>query len=128
MKKVLLVCCCLLGIAAGSYAQHSSLVANTPAEKAKGLQKQLNLTSAQTTKIAAIYQESAQKFDKIKAAEHGNNDKMMADLRPLRQTTITRIKALLSPKQAVKYNKLVSESSSTTGNGWSDGWSSASAN
>lgn len=127
MKKVLLICCLFIGsIMAGNAQSH---VAGTPdpMEKAKGLQKELKLSDSQTTKIAAIYKESSQKFEKIKADEHGNTNKMLVKITPLRAATISKIKAVLTPAQAVKYDKLVKDTHSG-GNGWSDGWSSTASN
>jgi protein CpxP len=123
MKKILSVCCFLIGLTAASYAQTALPRTTDPVEKAKGLQKQLNLTNNQTTKIAAIYQESAQKFDKIKVREHGNTSKMMASVGPLRTETIKKIKSVLTPRESVKYDKLLEENRSTGGNGWGEGWS-----
>jgi len=83
------------------------------------------LSDNQTAKVTVIYQESSQKFDKIKTAEHGNTNKMLADIGPLRTATIKKIKAVLTPAQAVKYDKMVKETNSSGVNGgWSDGWSS----
>lgn len=124
MKKFLLICCLFIGITAASRAQTKGPGTTDPAEKAKALQKELKLTDAQTAKITSIYQESAQKFDKIKADEHGNTNKMVVAIRPLRTATIKKIKAVLTPHQAVKYDKLVKETRAGGGNGWSDGWSS----
>ena len=126
MKKVLLICCLLIGVTSANYAQTNKPSTTDPAEKAKGLQKQLKLTDAQTAKIATIYQESAQKFEKIKAAEHGNTNKMTEAIKPLRAATIKKIKGILTPTQAVKYDKLIKDTSAGGGNGWSDGWSAAS--
>lgn len=124
MKRLLLICCVFIGLAATSRAQ--TKVATNPVEKAKGLQKQLNLTDAQTEKVTVIYKESVEKFDKIKTKDHGNTNKMMADVTPLRVATIKKIKGVLTPEQGVKYDKLVKESKSSSLNGgWSDGWSSA---
>ncbi|WP_259071474.1 Spy/CpxP family protein refolding chaperone [Mucilaginibacter sp. X4EP1] len=126
MKRILLICSLFVGIAVACHAQTTS--ANDPAQKAKGLQKQLKLTDAQTAKVSAIYQESANKFEKIKTQDHGNTDKMLADVGPLRTSTIKKIKAILTPDQAVKYDKLVTDSKNATLNGgWSDGWSSSAA-
>jgi protein CpxP len=122
MKKFLLICCLFIGITTVSHAQK---VTTNPEEKAKGLQKQLKLTDDQCTKVAAIYKESAEKFDKIKAEEHGNTNKMTEAIRPLRTATIKKIKAVLTPVQAVKYDKLIKDTRGTGGNGWSDGWSAA---
>jgi hypothetical protein len=130
MKKIMLMCCLFLGIAAAVNAQKKvASPVGEATEKAKGLQKQLKLSDKQTVKVSDIYKESAEKFEKIKVAEHGNTDKMMADVAPLRVETIKKIKAVLTPAQVVKYDKLVKESKNSTLNGgWSDGWSSASAN
>ena len=126
MKKVLSICCLLIGLTSVNYAQTSHPATADPAEKAKGLQKQLKLSDAQTAKIAAIYKESAEKFEKIKVAEHGNTNKMTEAIKPLRAATIKKIKGILTPAQAVKYDKLIKDTSAGGGNGWSDGWSAAS--
>ena len=126
MKKILLVCCLLIGSIAASLAQsnHPGPSAD-PVEKAKGLQKQLKLSDSQTSKVAVVYQESSQKFDKIKTQDNGNTDKMLKDVGPLRTATIKKIKTLLTPTQAAAYDKLLSESKNQSLNGgWSDGWSS----
>jgi protein CpxP len=122
MKKILLICCLVIGITAAR-AQGTHPTVGTPEEKAKGLQKALKLNDKQTEKITAIYKESAEKFDKIKKEEHGNTDKMVVAVRPLREATVKKIKAVLTPVQAAKYDKMVKDSSGG-GNGWSDGWSS----
>lgn len=124
MKKLLLMCCLFIGFMTAGFAQTNHPTVADPAEKAKGLQKELKLTDDQTAKVAAIYKESAEKFDKIKASEHGNTDKMMVSIRPLRAATVKKIKAVLTPRQAVKYNKLLKETNNSGVNGgWSDGWS-----
>jgi len=126
MKRILLICCLFIGISTAAWAQVKSTT--DPVEKAKGLQKELKLTDDQTTKVAAIYKESADKFEKIKVAKKGNTDKMMADIAPLRTATIKKIKTVLTPKQAIKYEKMVNDTHKTGGSGWSDGWSAASTN
>ncbi len=126
MKRILLICSLVIGIAVAGHAQTTST--SDPVQKAKGLQKQLKLTDAQTAKVSTIYQESADKFAKIKTKDNGNTDKMLADVGPLRTSTIKKIKAILTPDQATKYDKLVTDSKNSTLNGgWSDGWSSAAA-
>ena len=122
MKKILLICCLVIGITAAR-AQGTHPNVGTPKEKAKGLQKELKLTYKQTDKIESIYKESSEKFEKIKKEEHGNTDKMVVAVRPLREATVKKIKAVLTPVQAAKYDKLVKETKGG-GNGWSDGWSS----
>jgi protein CpxP len=124
MKRILSICFLLIGITATGYSQTSHPAIGNAEEKAKGLQKELKLTDSQTTKIAAIYKESAEKFEKIKAKEQGNTNKMLVAIRPLRAATIKKIKGVLTPAQAVKYDKLIKDNKKGgNGNGWSDGWS-----
>jgi periplasmic protein CpxP/Spy len=123
MKRILLICCLFIGFTAAAQVKSTT----DPTDKAKGLQKQLKLTDAQTLKVASIYKESSEKFAKIKAADNGNTNKIAVDVAPLRTATIKKIKALLTPKQATKYDKLVKETTTSAGSGWSDGWSPASS-
>ena len=127
MKKILLAWCLIVGSIAASHGQTSHPApASDPVGKAKGLQKQLGLTDSQTSKVAAIYKESAEKFEKIKKQDHGNTDKMLADIHPLRAATIKKIRALLTHNQATNYDKLLKEpNSSGLNGGWSGGWSSS---
>ncbi|MBS1532505.1 MAG: hypothetical protein JSU01_19535, partial [Bacteroidetes bacterium] len=120
----ILICCLFIGIAATAQVKSTA----DPEQKAKGLQKQLKLSDAQTVKVAAIYKESVEKFEKIKVADKGNTDKIAKDIAPLRTATIKKIKALLTPAQAVKYDKLVKDSTTAAGSGWSDGWSPSPSN
>ena len=125
MKKILLICCLFIGLTTVVRAQANHPAVTDPAEKAKGLQKELKLTDHQTAKVTVIYQESAQKFDKIKKDENGNTNKMLVDIRPLRIATIKKIKAVLTPGQAAKYDKMIKGTNNAALNGgWSDGWSS----
>ena len=123
MKKILLICCLFIGLTSATFAQ-AHLTGANPEEKAKGLQKELKLSDAQTAKIAGIYKESAEKFEKIKANEHGNTNKMTEAVRPLRTATVKKIKGVLTPGQAVKYDKLINDPKSKS-SGWSDGWSAS---
>jgi len=122
MKRLLLVCCLSLGIVSMCFAQPTKIT--EPEQKAKGLQKQLNLTDDQTSKIAAIYTQSSAKFDEIKKKDNGDTNKMLGDVGPLRKATIAKIKALLNKKQATEYDELVKQGKNSSLNGgWSDGWS-----
>ncbi len=126
MKKIILVCCMFVGLTIAASAQTKVSGSADPVQKAKGLQKELKLNDTQTSKIAAIYEESAEKFNKIKVEQHGDNTKMVNAIKPLRDETIKKIKAVLTPAQATKYQQLVDSKKNTGGNGWSDGWTSAS--
>jgi periplasmic protein CpxP/Spy len=128
MKRILLMCFLLVGITSVSYAQTPKPTTTDPAEKAKSLQKELKLTDGQTAKITTIYQESAQKFDKIKKDANGNTNKMLVAIRPLRVATIKKIKNVLTPAQGAKYDKLIKDTKPGGGNGWSDGWSATAQN
>ena len=128
MKKIWSICCLLIGLTAVSYAQVSHPAVGDPEEKAKGLQRQLTLTGDQTTKVAAIYKESAGKFEKIKKAQHGNSDKMMKSSLPLREATIKKIKGVLTPQQADKFDVLTKHTKKGGVNDWGEGWSTGSGN
>ncbi|NCD69713.1 hypothetical protein [Mucilaginibacter agri] len=125
MKRLMLICCFAALLVTAANAQTKHAVSPDPLNKAKDLQKELKLTDSQTLKIASIYDDSSKQFEKIKVAENGNTNKMMADIKPLRVSTINKIKAVLTPSQATKYDTMVKTSKdSNGGNGWSDGWSS----
>src|ERR1700710_393582 len=97
MKKLIMMCCLFIGISATSFAIGNLSETPDPMLKAKGLQKELKLTDKQTDKIAGIYKESAEKYEKIKKEEHGNSDKMLPKIMPLRTATIKKIKEVLTP-------------------------------
>jgi len=129
MKKTLLMYVLLIGTVAAGYSLNNAAQVPDPVKKAKGLQKELKLTDDQTDKIAAIYQESSQKFEKLRASQHGNSDKMLPEIGTLRAATIKKIKAVLTPRQGLKYDKLVNGPDKyASSGGWSDGWSSTQAN
>jgi len=124
MKRVLLICCLLTAFATAGYSQTSNSATADPAAKARLLQKDLKLTDYQTGYITAVYQESAEKFDKIKKEENGNTNKMLVAVRPLRTATIKKIESILTAAEVTQFDKLVQENKGGTSNGWSDGWSS----
>lgn len=121
MKKFIVAVCLMIGIVSLGHAQ--TKIASTPAEKAKDLQEKLHLTNHQTEKVAAIYDESAHKYEKIKAEEHGDNNKMAIKLAPVRRETIKKIKEVLTPSQGAKFDKMIKNSSAGS-EGWSSGWAS----
>jgi len=124
MKKVLSIFCLIFVFASTSNLFASGTQPTEPVKKAKGLQKELKLSDSQTTKVADIFKESAEKYDKIKAKEHGNTQKMLPAIGTLRSETITKINALLTPEQKLKYDKLLKGPNKSNSYGsWGDGWS-----
>ena len=122
MKKIWPICCLLIGLSTASYAQSAHPAPGNPEEKAKGLQKQLTLTDDQTTKVAAIYKESAEKYEKIEKAAHGNTDNVTKSSLPLRTATITKIKGVLTAKQAAKFDVLIKHTKKGSPNDWGEAW------
>lgn len=108
MKKILLMCCFLLGISAVSRAQGGGQ-RMSPADRAKQLQTQLSLNDDQTAKITAILQTQQTKMDSVRTAANGNRDAMRAGMMPIRQSINTQIKAVLNPDQATAYQKMLDE-------------------
>ena len=108
MKKILLMCCFLMGISALSYAQGGRM-RRSPEEMAKGLQTQLKLTDDQTTKITAIYKDQATKMDSVRTAANGDRSAMRGAMAPLRKATDDKVKAVLTPEQATAYDAWMKE-------------------
>ena len=108
MKKILLMCCFLMGIAAVSSAQGGGM-RRSPEERAKELQTQLKLTDDQTTKVTAIYKEQATKMDSVRTAANGDRSAMRGAMRPMMEATNTKIKAILTADQAAAYDKAMKE-------------------
>ncbi|MGF7040772.1 hypothetical protein [Mucilaginibacter lappiensis] len=107
MKKILLMCCFLMGIAAASHAQGGNR--RSPEEMAKGLQTQLKLTDDQTTKITAIYKDQATKMDSVRTAANGDRDAMRSARMPIMKATNDKVKAILTPEQATAYDAWMKE-------------------
>jgi protein CpxP len=101
MKKILLVCCFLLGITAVSRAQGPR---RSPEERAKQLQTQLKLTDDQTAKITAIYTTMSTRIDSVRNA--GGD---MSAFMPIMQSTNDKVKAVLTPDQAAAFQKMMDE-------------------
>ncbi|HEV8133648.1 MAG TPA: hypothetical protein VGP85_03180 [Pyrinomonadaceae bacterium] len=107
MKIIGLTCCLLIGFTAANYAQTTHPGVGAEEERAKGLQKQLNLTDNQTEKIAAINKETLEHCEKMKKTAHGDSNKMSKGIRSLRTATIKKVRSVLTPDQAAKYDVLV---------------------
>lgn len=106
MKKLLLMCCFLVGITALTHAQG---MRRSPEERAKQLQTQLSLNDDQTAKITAIYKGQTAKMDSIRTASNGDRQAMMQAMMPLMQDANDKIKAILTPDQQTAYQKIMDE-------------------
>ena len=107
MRKILLTCCLLLGIAAASHAQGMQRM--SPEDRAKQLQTALKLTDDQTAKITVIFKVQGTKMDSIRTAANGDRDAMRAAMGPLRTSTTAQVKAVLTPDQATAYDKMLAD-------------------
>jgi protein CpxP len=105
MKKLLLMCCFLVGIAATSRAQGGGQ-RMSPEDRAKQMQTQLKLTDDQTTKVTAVLKTQATKMDSVRTAANGDRTAMRTAMGPIREATSTQIKAILTPDQAAAYQKM----------------------
>jgi len=103
MKKLLLMCCILLGITAVSHAQGGGQ-RKSPADRAKDLQASLKLTDDQTAKITAIYTAQTKTTDSLRTAGADRSAMM-----PVMQATTAKIKAVLTADQAAEWQKQMDE-------------------
>ncbi len=108
MRKILLTCCLLLGIATMSRAQ-GGMQRMAPEDRAKALQTQLKLNDDQTAKITAIFKAQMVKMDSIRTAANGDRDAMRSAMGPLRTATTAQVKAVLTPDQATAYDKYLAD-------------------
>ena len=115
-----MMCCFVLGISAVSFAQGGRMQ-RSPEEQAKGLQTQLKLTDDQTAKVTAIYQMQAKSMDSLRTASNGDRQAMMQAMRPMREATNTKVKAVLTADQVTAYDKMQAEMRSRMGGGGGQG-------
>jgi protein CpxP len=105
MKKLLLVCCIVLGVSTLSRAQGGGGGGRpqmSPADQAARLKTTLTLTDDQTAKVTAIYAAQAKSTDSLRAA--GNTDRAAA--MPIRAAANAKIKAILTPDQQAAFDKM----------------------
>jgi len=119
MKKIMLICCLLLGITAVTRAQGGQRM--SPADRAKQMQTQLKLTDDQTAKITSILQTQQTKMDSVRTAANGDRDAMRAGMGPIRTAITAQIKAVLTPDQAAAYQKMMDEQRARMQNGGGGG-------
>jgi len=108
MKKLLLMCCFLIGFTAITRAQGGGMRMSAE-DRAKQLQTQLKLTDDQTAKITDIYKAQRAKMDSVRNASNGDRDAMRSAMMGMMKTTSDQIKAILTPDQAAQYDKIQQE-------------------
>ena len=124
MKKLLLMCCFVMGISAMSYAQGGGgggRQRQTPEEQAKALQTQLKLTDDQTAKITDIYKAQGVKMDSLRKAANGDMSTVRDAMRPLRDATTAKVKAVLTTDQVTAYDAWQKEMAERRRNGGGGG-------
>ncbi|QJD98150.1 hypothetical protein HH214_20850 [Mucilaginibacter robiniae] len=109
MKKILLMCCFVLGISAVSFAQGGGRQRPTPDAQAKQLQTDLKLTDDQYAKVLSVFQAQSKSMDSLMTASNGDRQTMMQSMRPLRQSYNTKIQAILTDEQKATYQKMMQE-------------------
>lgn len=107
MKKVLFVCLFVAGLSTVSLAQGPPR--RSPEEQAAALKTSLTLTDAQTAKVKAVYEAQGKTRDSLMQAANGDFQSMMPAMMKMRETSNAKIKALLTPEQAVIFQKQVDE-------------------
>jgi protein CpxP len=109
MKKILLMCCFLLGISAVSFAQQGGGMRRSPEEQAKRLKEQLSLTDDQTSKLVVILQGESKTRDSLMTAANGDRNVMMQGFRSMMEKRSAKIKSILTPEQVTAYDKMLAE-------------------
>jgi len=99
MKKILLMCCFVIGIATVSHAQGMRM---TPEARTKVLTDSLQLTSTQSTQILAIYKASAAQRDSVRNA--GGD---MSAMRPIMTAANQKVMAILTDTQKAAYIQMM---------------------
>jgi protein CpxP len=108
MKKLLLVCCFIVGISAVSRAQGRQRM--TPDQQVAQLKTQLTgLTDDQATKLTAIFTTQSKSMDSLRTAANGDFSSMREKMQPMQAATAAKVKAVLTPEQATAYQKIQDE-------------------
>jgi hypothetical protein len=104
MKKIILVALLAIGVSSASFAQGPM----SPEEQIATLKSSLTLTDSQVAKVTAIYQARAASIDSLRKATSGDDmQAMFAKILPIFNTANVKVKAILTPEQAVIFQKQV---------------------
>jgi len=106
MKKLILVCLFTIGVSVVSFAQ-GGFQQKTPAERTADLKTSLALNDDQAAKITVIFTARQKSIDSLTAAINGDYGSIMTKMQPITNATTAKIKAVLTPEQAVAYQKQV---------------------
>lgn len=117
MKKLLLMCCFVIGISAVSRAQGGGGGGRmTPEDRVKMMQTSLKLTDDQSAQILAIYKASAAKRDSVRNAG-GDREAM----RPIMMEANTKVQAILTDDQKATWKKMMEDMRAKQQNGGGGG-------
>ncbi len=81
----------------------------TPQERTDQLAKQLALSDSQKVKVLSLFTKQDEARKKAFAEGSGDRDAMRATMQKMRDETAKEMKAILTPEQFTKYEKLRSE-------------------
>lgn len=104
MKKLLLVFAIVLSVSVMARAQGRGGMNAKPEERAAQLKTALNLTDEQTQKITAIYATQSRSTDSLRNAGGG-----FSAMRPFMAAANSKVRAVLTPEQAVKFDAMQSQ-------------------
>jgi protein CpxP len=110
MKKIMLICCFLVGLTAVSRAQGGMRMST--ADRVKQMKESLKLTDDQAAKITVIYDAQTKSVDSLRNA---GGDR--SAYRPLMQATTEKVKAVLTADQAAAWQKAIDEQRARRQNG-----------
>lgn len=79
----------------------------TPEERAKSLKDSLNLDSAQTVKVVAIYKESQKSMQEAFQNASGDRESMRGTMQEISKKADDKVKALLNDTQKKKYEEMI---------------------
>jgi protein CpxP len=100
MKKILLMCCLVIGIATVSRAQ--GMMRMSPEDRTKMMTDSLKLTSDQSSQILAVLKTSQTQMD---SARNAGGDR--SAMRPMMMATNQKIMAILTDDQKAKYKAMM---------------------
>lgn len=106
MKKLLLLCCFLVGISAVGHAQGGGRRGGTPEQMVDRMKTNLaGITDDQSAKLLVIYQARAKSMDSLRTAMNGDMSGMREKMAPITAATNAKVNAVLTPEQAAAYKK-----------------------